>query len=161
MKCTELSDLNEENESNLKQIKNDFLKVLYDIKNYIKAYQKITPIKFDENRINSVKEAISRITSYEEGQLEYIPKNKIMWNQYINKMKYDCEIISQFANEPLSIFPDLNLWLFNGDEAIGLCSIKSHNIIWSNTEDERGSLCGKLLYTDIKVNIQLFYLNKT
>ena len=77
---------------------------------------------------------------------------KIMWNQKCLEMKYDCEIISMFSNEPLSIFPDMNLWLFNGDQAVGLSAIKAHNIIWSNLEDERGFLCAKVIYTDIKVS---------
>ena len=125
-----------------------------EIKNYIQSYQKIACTNFDENRINSVNASIERLSS--KKRLENIPLNKIIWNQHCLQIKYDCEIITKFATEPLSIFPDMNLWLFDGDQAVGLCSLKAQDIIWSTEQDERGYLCGKILYTDIKVKLKIY-----
>ena len=144
----------------LRLIKEEFYKILKKIKNYVKAYKKVVLLDFDENRIKSVKATISQLLTY-EGNLGLNFKNKIMWNQDIHKIKYNCEIISLFSNEPLSIFPDLNLWLLNGNQAVGLCAIKANKIIWSAEDEERGSLCGKVLYTDVKVIIIKLCLDQT
>jgi hypothetical protein len=143
--------LNEFNE-----IRQDFLNLINDLKKYIESYKKLVLSSFDENRIKSVQDSILRLIEIKN--FDHVPKNKIIWNQHCLKMKYDCEIISMFSNEPLSIFPDVNLWLFNGDQAIGLSAIKARNIIWSNLKDERGSLSGKIIYTDIKVCKYKFYI---
>lgn len=58
--------------------------------------------------------------------------------------------INTYLIEPLNIFPDINLWLLSNNEPIGICTIKSNDIIWSKNVYERGIICNQLIYTDIK-----------
>ena len=36
------------------------------------------------------------------------------------------------------------------ESPVGVCTIKSQDIIWSDEEECRGSICAKMIYTDIK-----------
>jgi hypothetical protein len=59
--------------------------------------------------------------------------------------------IKIYLTDPLSFFPSVNLWLLCDKEPIGVCTIKSTDIVWSKNKRERGYICNKLIYTDIKV----------
>lgn len=69
----------------------------------------------------------------------------------LNFLIESIEQIDNSLTEPLSIFPDLNLFLLSGNEPIGQCTVKSTDIIWSNDPLKKGSICNQLIYTDIKV----------
>lgn len=56
-------------------------------------------------------------------------------------------------NEPFNYFPDLDLWLISNNVPIGLSKIKYFDLIWSNNMRERGSVCSKMIYMNIKVII--------
>lgn len=59
--------------------------------------------------------------------------------------------IRNYLKEPFSYFPDLNLWLMaNETNAIGVCNIRSEDVIWSPVAKKRGSICAKMIYTDVK-----------
>lgn len=58
--------------------------------------------------------------------------------------------VNKYLNEPLSLFPDVNLWLLSNNEPIGICTIKPSDIIWSEKSIERGVICNQMTYTDIK-----------
>ena len=66
------------------------------------------------------------------------------------QMKDSIEKINAYINEPLSLIPDVTLWLLADDRAIGVCTIKASDIIWSPKERKKGSICNQLIYTDIK-----------
>ena len=67
------------------------------------------------------------------------------------QIKDSLEEIASFLGEPFSYFPDLNLFLISNQEPIGLCKIKSHDVIWSINPREIGNLCNRMIYTNIKV----------
>ena len=67
------------------------------------------------------------------------------------QIKDSLEEIANFLGEPFSYFPDLNIFLISDQEPIGLCKIKPHDVIWSSNHREIGSLCNKMIYTNIKV----------
>lgn len=59
--------------------------------------------------------------------------------------------IEQYNREPLSYFPDVSLWLLRNNQKVGVCTIKANDVIWSENHDEKGSICAKMIYTDVKV----------
>ncbi len=62
------------------------------------------------------------------------------------------EKINHYLNEPmLGFFPDIHLWLYNENMPIGICNIRSCDVLWSNDELQRGSICNQFIYLDIKV----------
>jgi hypothetical protein len=73
------------------------------------------------------------------------------------QIKDSLEEINNFLGEPFSYFPDLNIFMISDQEPIGLCKIKSHDVIWSNNHREIGSICNKMIYTNIKVRIFWHY----
>lgn len=68
----------------------------------------------------------------------------------LNRIIESIARVNKYLNEPLSLFPDVNLWLLSNNEPIGICTIKSSDIIWSDKSIERGLICNQMIYTDIK-----------
>ena len=66
------------------------------------------------------------------------------------QMKDSIEKLNNYLSEPVSFMPDVNLWLLADEKPIGVCTIKSNDIIWSSYDKKRGSVCNKSIYTDIK-----------
>ncbi len=59
--------------------------------------------------------------------------------------------IMEYAEEPLSFFPDVSLWLLFNNRPVGICNIRSSDVIWSDAKSEKGEICGKMVYMDVKV----------
>lgn len=75
----------------------------------------------------------------------------------LKRIKDSLDLINQYLTEPFSLFPDVNIWLIsdnNNKEPIGVCTIHSSDILWSKDDKEKGCICNKHIYTDIKV---MFY----
>lgn len=68
----------------------------------------------------------------------------------LNRIVESIARVNKYLNEPLNLFPDVNLWLLSNNEPIGICTIKSSDIIWSEKSIERGIICNQMIYTDIK-----------
>ena len=70
---------------------------------------------------------------------------------YIDLIVKNCVAkIKRYSEEPLSYFPDASLWLFFNNKPVGVCSIKSEDIIWSSNEDKKGIISNLMVYTDVK-----------
>ena len=62
------------------------------------------------------------------------------------------EKIDHLLTESISLFPDLNIWMLCKNKPVGVCTIKSHDVIWSFEDSKRGLICNKFVYIDKKVN---------
>jgi hypothetical protein len=70
---------------------------------------------------------------------------------YIDLIVRNCIAkIKRYSEEPLSYFPDASLWLLFNNRPVGVCTIKSEDIIWSPHEDKRGIISNQMVYTDVK-----------
>ncbi|CAF0895015.1 unnamed protein product, partial [Brachionus calyciflorus] len=58
--------------------------------------------------------------------------------------------IKKLLNEPFSYFPDVNLWFLFDNEPVGVCNIRSNDIIWSLDSSKKGIISAVMVYTDIK-----------
>lgn len=67
------------------------------------------------------------------------------------------ERIECLLAEPLlNFFPDIHLWLVCGNQPIGICNIKSADVIWSSNKYKKGALCNNYFYTNVKVSFRYF-----
>lgn len=121
-----------------------------EINSYIYIYKKLIRTDLDENRIKSIKEVIKRMRKYKR-ELFLDLFNKILCYQHLQLLKYDCDVIAKFSHEFFGVFPDMNLWLLNNNQPIGLCSLKAQDIFWAFDTKERGVLSARHIYLDIKV----------
>ncbi len=63
----------------------------------------------------------------------------------------DCiETIKGFLEDPISVFPNLTLWFICGGRYEGVGTIRACDVIWSSNVQERGAICGKMIYMNIK-----------
>jgi hypothetical protein len=63
------------------------------------------------------------------------------------------ERVEGLLNEPLlNFFPDIHLWLLCDSRPVGICTIKSADVLWSSNKYKIGSLCNELIYVDVKVS---------
>jgi hypothetical protein len=70
---------------------------------------------------------------------------------YIDLIVKNCKAkIKRFLEEPLGYFPDACIWMLFDNEPVGVCSIKSEDIIWSPNPYKRGIISTRTVYTDIK-----------
>jgi hypothetical protein len=67
--------------------------------------------------------------------------------------------IKIYLNDALSTFPSIQLWLLCDKEPVGVCTIKSSDVVWSKNERECGYICNKFVYTDIKVKLNSINFN--
>jgi hypothetical protein len=60
--------------------------------------------------------------------------------------------IESLIKEPmLNFFPDIHLWLMSNDKPVGICNIKATDVIWSENSIEKGFICKRFTYLNIKV----------
>ena len=89
--------------------------------------------------------------------LTKIPKSQTFLKPYLFKeVMRSIEKIDHLLTESISLFPDLYVWMFCGNKQVGVCTIKSHDIIWSPKDSKRGLICNKFVYTDIKVTFKKY-----
>lgn len=70
------------------------------------------------------------------------------------KIRDSVERLRLYVAEPFSFFPDVNLFLLSDGLPVGVCTIRSNDVIWSSRGHmERGCICNHLVYTDVKVLI--------
>lgn len=63
------------------------------------------------------------------------------------------ERIEDLLSQPmLNFFPDMHLWLMSDGQAVGICSIKAADAIWSQDSSQRGLICKQFTYLSIKVS---------
>ena len=63
----------------------------------------------------------------------------------------DCiETIKSFLEDPISIFPNLTLWFICAGRYEGVGTIRACDVIWSNNVQERGAICSKMTYMNVK-----------
>lgn len=60
--------------------------------------------------------------------------------------------VRNLLREPFNIFPDLSLYMLCNDQPVGVCIVKSKDIVWSADEQKMGCICAKMVYIDVKVN---------
>jgi hypothetical protein len=103
-----------------------------------------------KQEFNYIKEAIDLLNKlYNKfGKSPGNEKFKFLMNLIIK----NCFVkIKYFSKEPLCYFPDFHLWLIEDDvKPIGICTMKSSDIIWSENENERGLYSNRMIYTDVK-----------
>ncbi|CAF0876645.1 unnamed protein product [Brachionus calyciflorus] len=102
--------------------------------------------KRSEQLIHELNEIIKLVQSLQSENKADSTFRKFNYNRIMQSIR---KIDNYFA-EPLSLFPDVNLWLLSCNEPIGICTIKSNDIIWSKQKYHKGVICNRMIYTDIK-----------
>ena len=111
---------------------------------------------FTTNRSNQIKALFGNILQLLELYFKLIVKFKNSTSNenfrfYIDLIIKNCIAkIKRYLEEPLSYFPDASLWLLFNDQPIGVCTIKSEDIIWSPDPNKRGIISTRMIYTDVK-----------
>lgn len=149
--------------NDLEQAKQIFSKIkdVFDsILLYLKHFKKTLFItQFDrfcckqiKSRLLTIQELLALITNLSERFKG--SKSNENFNFYIDLVvRNSLAHIYKYNRDPFNYFPDVNLKLLSNGELIGVCSIKTHKVIWSDNELEIGDECGKIVYSNIKVNI--------
>jgi hypothetical protein len=130
----------------------NYISDVLKIKRYlVNEYQKtnlLTELEF--NRIKQIINELKNLVGFA----------KMMTNPLANlrrigmiQIRDTIEKIRHFSKNPVSFFPDINIWLMCNQQAIGICTIKSQDVIWSNNELKRGVICNKLIYIDFMVGV--------
>lgn len=128
------------------------------LKNVYLANQYITD--YDRARVKQINLEYSIIGDLLNLMLKLCVKFKGSYSNdafkfYIDSIIRNCIVkIRQYAEEPLSFFPDVSLWLLFNNKPVGICNIRSSDVIWSEVQSERGEICGQMVYMDVKVIIQ-------
>lgn len=124
-------------------LKNDFLKNEF-----------IT--EFSRNRVRQIRAQLTGIQDLLSLLFKLVSKFKNSnsnenFRFYIDLMIKNSMIkIKKYLAEPLSYFPDVNIWFLCNKEPVGVCTIKSRDLIHSSDEYKKGSICGRMVYTDVK-----------
>jgi len=67
------------------------------------------------------------------------------------------ERVEELLNEPLvNFFPDIHLWMLCNNTPVGICNIKSADVLWSSEKYQKGYLCNKYIYADVIVSFLRF-----
>jgi hypothetical protein len=120
------------------------------IKKYIKSLHTTnkTTSELEQNRYKRVLYELSSIADV----IGSLPDTDLNFRKLrFNQIKDSIHRMNQFLAEPFSFFPDVNLWLLMDKEPVGVTTVRTNDIIWSKNEYEKGFICNKLIYTDIKV----------
>lgn len=135
-----------------KQDYTNYLAEILKIEKYLEnVYLKnICLTDLEKNRVHQLIAELKNIIEL----VQLLPKADLSFRKLnFTKIKLCINKINDYLAEPLSAFPDVNLWLLSNKEPIGICTIKSNDVIWSVNNLERGSICNQLIYTEIKVNL--------
>ena len=113
--------------------------------------------RFDQNRAELIRDKIELILKILTKSFAFLhEQNKMKTVDII--WKNSIFAIEKMIKEPFNYFPDLNLFMLNYERPVGVCTLRSHDIIYSADEKKRGFACAKMIYTDIRVfEFYLFY----
>lgn len=104
----------------------------------------------EKNRVDQVFDEITSI-------MGILTRNRLLDDAYKKIFLIqisDClSRIKENLVEPFNYFPDINLWLVHNRQHVGVCTIKSCDVIWSKSVIEKGDICNQIIYTNIKVSI--------
>ncbi len=123
------------------------------IKTYIRSYQKHILTRLDEIRIKSMMDVLARMKSNLNMMASMFNTSEIdvsVLKKYFSRLDYDTNILDRFAEESFGVFPNVELWFLCNGSPVGACTITANELIWSSDSEERGNLCGKMLYADVK-----------
>ena len=127
-----------------------YLKELLGIKNYLKNIYVSSDLISDLQRAR-----VLQINCEIDKVINLIQSLKNLFD--VNFKRYQLRLMLDSINkmevyltEPLSFFPNVSLWLLSDKEPIGICTVETSDIIWSKYDKERGLICNKMVYTDIK-----------
>lgn len=137
-----------------------YLSEIYKIKRYLEhKFDGINSadVKFLENEwlsnleINRDKQIIKQLENI-ANIVKSMCKTELSFKKHkFIDIKRSIDKINEYLAEPLSVFPDVSIWFLCNKEPVGICTIKSHDLIWSKHDFRRGSICNQMVYTDIKV----------
>ena len=118
---------------------------------YVSKYDKEIKTKFEGYRKESIVFVQEKISMWKKCDDEH--KKKLIEDQdYIYLLKYAIAVFKNYSEEPIFSYPNFHVWMLSDNEPIGMSTIDIGGIIWSNEFEERGPLCFKSVYFDIKVN---------
>ncbi len=135
------------------------------IEDYLKLrFLKNTPFKtkFDKFRVNQIINQLSIIVELLKLMLDLsekfsCSKSNESFKFYIDLIvKNSIKHIRKYNEDPFQLFPNINLLLLLNQMPVGVCSLKAQDLIWSENNREIGTQCGKIIYSDIKVNLKAF-----
>lgn len=137
-----------QNPENFKKYRSEILRIIKYIQQVFLKNEFTTDLdeKKAKRLITSLEDTIRLIKSLPADNKSDSSFRKFDFNRIIESIAR----LNKYLNEPLSLFPDVNLWLLSNNEPIGICTIKSSDIIWSDESFERGVICNQMTYTDIK-----------
>ena len=70
---------------------------------------------------------------------------------FIDRIIKTCLLnVRNLLKEPFNIFPDLSLYMLCNDQPVGVCIVKSADVVWSEDELKMGCICAKMVYMDVK-----------
>lgn len=143
-----------------KQTFNKILDLFTLIMKYLKNFKNSKSItKFDISRYKQIKERLAIIVELLNLILRLTEKFSYSKSNENFKFYIDLIIrnsidhIHRYNNDPFQYFPDINLFLLFNGAMIGVCSLKAHDLIWSSNDQEIGSKCSQVIYSDIKVRL--------
>ena len=122
----------------------EFLNCVAEIKAYTNDYERHAQTTFEKNRLNLLKSIYTSIFSNSATVLSH--KKDHLLNSEIT-------ILKNFIQEPVCSFPNAHLWMMSDQKPVGMSSINTSDVLWSDNIYEMGILCFKKIYFDIKVNL--------
>jgi hypothetical protein len=116
--------------------------------------------KTNLERINE-KRIISEIDSLVATVSSFYQFDSHFRKLHIRHIKNLVKHIKILLREPLTVFPNVKLFLCADNERVAVTTINPKDIIWSEDDLDRGKICKKLVYTDMMVSYFLTKSNKS
>lgn len=126
----------------------EFIKLEFLKKSFITQFNKcrIKQIKMELNNLADVINLLFRLTHKFRQS-----KSNESFKFYIDLIIRNTVIkMKKHLEEPLSYFPDVNLWFLFNRQKIGVCNMICKDVVWSDEEDKCGCISAKKVYTDVK-----------
>jgi hypothetical protein len=136
--------------SNLKDIQ----KIVNSVKVFLEENKKINTFEKARHKliIDTFKNIYELVELFANLCIKFDnPESNKNFEKRIDDIIVDCIArLKKYLEEPFCYFPDASLWLLFNDKPVGVCTLKSEDIIWSSDEYKRGIISAKKVYTDIK-----------
>ncbi len=128
------------------------------VKDYLRTvFLKSTYITdFDRHRVKQINTQLTILTDLLKLMLALITKfensaSNDNFAAFIDKIIKACLFnVRNLLKEPFNIFPDVSLYMLCNGQPVGVCIVKSADVVWSDDELKMGCICAKMVYMDVK-----------